>query len=72
FWVVSREGGDARRITEGGPFHSGYAVSPNGRRLVYADVDEDLVIVDVDTGERDLFLGMTEPIDEASPVWLPE
>lgn len=72
FWTVSRGGGDASRITEGGPFHYGYSVSPDGRRLVYSDSDRDLVLVDVDTGERELLLGETDLINERQPLWLPE
>lgn len=72
FWAVSRGGGDARRITEGGPFHYGYAVSPDGSQIVVSDADKDLVLIDVETGERELLLGETDLIAETDPIWLPE
>lgn len=72
FWAVNRGGGSVRRVTEGGPFHYGYAVSPDGSKIVVSDADEDLVLLDVETGERELLLGETELIAETDPIWLPE
>jgi TolB protein len=49
-WLMRADGGDPRRLTE--PNTAVPSWSPDGRHIIYLDVAEDLVVMDLETGDQ--------------------
>ncbi len=79
-WIVDAVTGEARRLTDGIAADEDPAWSPDGRRIAFAtqvnrDHDlnfrSDIIVVDVDTGDRTRITGGNDSVF-AAPTWLPD